>query len=80
MKLLEAIKEYSISYMDNKYDAAIILDSIKSLFAVKQKDNEGLIDYSQRFRAAEEVMRVQIGDDGYLAIPRMDMMLQMRIR
>jgi hypothetical protein len=37
--LLDAIEEHAMSYMENKYDALIVLESLKSLFSLKQRED-----------------------------------------
>ena len=44
-KLLEAIKEHSVSYQENKYPLNSITDAIRNLVNLKQKEDESLIDY-----------------------------------
>jgi len=40
---------------------SIILDSMKTLINVKQKENETLQDYTKRFKTARDVMKSHIG-------------------
>ena len=59
--LLAAIKEHSVSYQENKYPMSTIIDAIRNLVNLKQRDNESLIDYSRWFMVAHDVMKSQLG-------------------
>ena len=48
IELLQAIKEISYSYQDTKYDMKIVTSAIKNLVNLKQKEDESLIDYTDR--------------------------------
>ena len=60
--LLKSIKEHSLSYHENKYAMCTVLDAYKNFINLKQKDDESLIDYTRRFKAARDVLQTQIGD------------------
>ena len=51
-KLLEAIKQHSVNYQENKYPMSTITDAIRNLVNLKQKEDESLIDYTRRFAVA----------------------------
>ena len=55
--------------MENKYNAWILLDSLRIFLGTKQKEDEGLVDYYQHFKSAEEVMRSQVGHDKIMMLP-----------
>ena len=61
--LLQAIKELSLSYQDTKYDMKIITSAIKTFVNLKQKDDESLIDYTNRFKTARDVLKAQLGSE-----------------
>jgi Reverse transcriptase (RNA-dependent DNA polymerase) len=61
IELLKIIKQNCLNYHEHRYEMSIILDSMKTLFNVKQKDNESLQDYTKRFKTARDVMKSHIG-------------------
>lgn len=69
IKLIEAIEEHSIVYRENKYDAAIVIDSFRSLFRTRQKEDEDLVDYTRRFKSTKDVLESFYGSN--LLIPKM---------
>ena len=51
-----------MSYVENQYKTATILESIKNFVNLKQKCDEELVDYIMRFKsAAREIVRSHIG-------------------
>jgi hypothetical protein len=61
IELLNAIQEHQMSYQENRYDAAIVLDAIRNLTSTKQKEDEDLTDYTRRFKTARDVMESHLG-------------------
>ena len=61
IELLAAIEEHTLSYQENKYEMSIIFDAMHNLINLKQKEEESLIDYTSRFKAAKEIMVTQVG-------------------
>ena len=61
IELLKAIKQHALNYNENRYAMSIILDSMRALFNLKQKDGESLQDYTKRFKTARDVLRSHIG-------------------
>ncbi len=61
IELLQAIKQHSHNYQEHKYEMAIITDAIKTLFNLKQKDKESLIDYTRRFKTSMDVLSSYLG-------------------
>lgn len=47
--LLNAIEEHATSYLENKYDAVIVIDSLRNMVNLKQKEDEDLVDFTRRF-------------------------------
>jgi hypothetical protein len=45
INLISAIEEHAMTYMENKYDAAIILDGLQNFLSCKQKDDEELTNF-----------------------------------
>ena len=69
IKLLDVISEHSMSYVENKYPFSTALDAIKNYINLKQTDDESLVDYTRRFKAAKKIMELQIG--GELELPKL---------
>ena len=62
-ELLAAIEGLSYNYQESKYEIAIIFDAIKTFTTIKQKDEENLTTYMDRFKAASNNMKTQIGGE-----------------
>ena len=60
IKLLIATKEHSLNFQDSRYKMAIIVDAIKVFMNTRQKDNESLQEYTQRFKSAKDIMELHI--------------------
>jgi len=58
-----------MSYMENRYPASIVVDSIKTFVNLKQKKDENLIDYTRHFKSARDIMESHLG--GKLHIPKL---------
>ena len=56
-----AIKQHSLNFQDARYKMAIIADAIKVFMNTKQKDNESLQEYTQRFKSAKDIMELHVG-------------------
>ena len=69
IKLLKAIEEYSMSYLEHQYDAVIMLDALKNFVTTKQKEDESLVDYTRRFKSSRDVLESHIG--GKLILKKM---------
>jgi hypothetical protein len=61
IELLKAIKEHALNYNENRYEMSIILDSMRALLNLRQKDGESLQDYTKRFKTARDVLRSHVG-------------------
>ena len=61
INLLKAIKEYSLTFQESRYEMAIITDAIGTFLNTKQKESESLQDYTQRFKTLKEIMESHIG-------------------
>lgn len=59
--LLKAIEEHSICFQENKYPLSIVLDALKSMINLRQREKESLIDYLARFKSAKDVLAAQMG-------------------
>jgi hypothetical protein len=58
---LKAIKEHTLSFQDHCYDAKIVVDAMRNLLNTKQQDNEDLVDFTRRFKAARDFFEAQMG-------------------
>ena len=65
IELLKAIKEHSVSYQETKYPLSSVYDAMRNLVNICQKDDELLIDYSQRFKTASDILKSQLGSDSH---------------
>jgi len=61
IKLLKAIKEHCMSFQDQRYEYATILDAIKTFHNLHQKQGESLQDYTTRFKHARDMVESHIG-------------------
>ena len=63
IKLLEAIKQHSLSYETTQYKQKTMLDALRTLVNLRQKDDESILDYLKRHKAAKEVFLSHAGKD-----------------
>ena len=63
IKLLDAIEQHALSYESTQYIMKTICDAMKSFVNLRQKDDEGSIDYLKRFKAARDVFLSHVGKD-----------------
>ncbi len=61
MRLLQAIKEHSLNYQENRYPMSILIDSLRALLNARQREAESLQDYTKCFRVTREVLEAHIG-------------------
>jgi hypothetical protein len=61
IKLLNAIEEHALSYEETKYDMSSISDAMRQLLTIRQKDDEDLITYTERFKTVVNVATTQLG-------------------
>ena len=61
INLLKAIKQQVLNYEESRYEMSIILEALKNMINVKQKEGETLQDYTKRFKTVAEVMESHIG-------------------
>jgi hypothetical protein len=61
IELLKTIKSYALNYHEHRYEMAIIFESLRLMINLKQKEGESLIDYTKRFKTAQDVMVSHIG-------------------
>jgi hypothetical protein len=61
IEILQAIEEFSMSYLEHQYDAVIVLDALKNFINTKQKDDENLVDYTRRFKSSRDVLESHVG-------------------
>ena len=67
IRLLEAIKENSLSFDDKKKADIVIIDAMMNLMTTRQRDNEELTKYTKHFKAARDLCKDKYG--GILKIP-----------
>jgi hypothetical protein len=61
IKLLEINKKNCLNYQEHRYEMSIILDSMRTLLNIQQKEHESLQDYTKRFKTAHDIMKSHIG-------------------
>ena len=66
IKLLETIKENSLSFNDKKKEDIVIINAIMNL-STRQRDNEELTEYTKHFKVARDLCKEKYG--GILRIP-----------
>ena len=67
IKLLETIKEKSLSFNDKNKADIVIIDAIMSLMTTRQRDNEDLTDYTKCFKVVRDLCNEKYG--GIFKIP-----------
>jgi hypothetical protein len=48
IKLLEIIEKICLNYQEHRYEMSIILDSMRTLLNIRQKEHESLQDYTSK--------------------------------
>ena len=61
IKHSDAISEHSMSHMENKHHASIVVDGIKNFVNLRQKWDESLVNCTCLLKAATKVMESRIG-------------------
>jgi hypothetical protein len=61
IELLKVIKQYALNYHEHRDEMLIILDALRMLLNLKQKEGDSLHDYTKRFKTSRDVMRSHIG-------------------
>lgn len=61
--MLNAIEERSLSYEETRYDMSTISDAVRTLFNIRQKDDEDLVTYATRLKTIRNITINQIGDE-----------------
>jgi hypothetical protein len=61
IELLMIIKQHALNYHEHRYEMAIMFESLRTLFTLKQKEGESLQDYTKRFKTSRDVLRSHIG-------------------
>ena len=67
IKLLETIKENSLSFDDKKKANIVIIDAIMNLMTARQRDDGDLTEYTKHFKAARDLSKEKYG--GIFKIP-----------
>ena len=61
ISLLIAIKEHSLNYQKNRNSMLIILDVMRTVLTMKQREWESLQDYTKRFFVTRDMLNSHIG-------------------
>ena len=61
IKLLEMIKENSLSFNDKKKADIVIINAIMNLMMTKQRENEDLTKYTKHFKVVRDLCRMMEG-------------------
>ena len=61
IKLLAAIEEHALSYEETKYDMSSVSDALRKLLTIRQKDDEDIVTYMERFKTVVNVAKAQLG-------------------
>ena len=70
INLLKAIKQITHNYQDNKYAMESIYYSLRTIFTMKQNENENLTEFTKRFNNTFDIIETQHGElslSAYLA-------------
>ena len=61
IKLLKTIKQHALNFQDRRYEMSVILEAMRTIITIRQRDNEILQDYTKQFKTSQEVMESHIG-------------------
>jgi hypothetical protein len=59
--MLKAIQEHTLSYLEHQYEAKIVINMLRNLLNTRQQDDEDLVDFTRRFKAARDFYETQVG-------------------
>jgi hypothetical protein len=59
--MLKVIQEHTFSYQEHRYEAKIVIDVLRNLLNTRQWDDEDLVDFTRRFKAARDFYEAQVG-------------------
>ena len=59
--LKKAIKEHALNFKEHRSERSVLLDSLRSVINLKQKENESLQEYTKRFKTSRDVLVSHIG-------------------
>ena len=77
IKLLEMIKENSLSFDDGKKANIVIIDAIMDLMTTRQRDDEDLTKYTKCFKVPRDLCKEKYG--GIFKIPTLVQKVHMRL-
>ena len=55
-ELLKAIQQEALSFNKSKYEMAAVHATLKTFMNMRQREGESLLEYSERFKAARDVL------------------------
>jgi hypothetical protein len=61
IELLRAIKEYTQNFHEHCYNMSIVLDSLRSLMNLHQREVETLQDWTKQVKAARDIFESHLG-------------------
>jgi hypothetical protein len=61
IELLKAIKEHTQNFQEHHYNMSIVLDSLRSLLNLRQREGETLQDWTRRFKTARDIFESHLG-------------------
>ena len=63
IELKKAIKEHALNYESTQYRMKTIVDAMRNLVNLRQREDETTIDYTKRFKAAWDVFLSHVGKE-----------------
>jgi hypothetical protein len=61
IEMMKAIQEHTLPYQEHCYDTKIIIDELRNLLTTRQQDDEDLVGFTRRFKAARGFYNAQVG-------------------
>jgi hypothetical protein len=63
IELLKAIEKHSGQYEETQYGPALIYQANYNFLTTKQREDESLIEYSERIKSARDILKEQVGSN-----------------
>jgi hypothetical protein len=63
IELLNAIEEHALQYEDTRYSMSIVEDALRNLLMIRQKEDEDLVAYTDRFKTIRTIAVNQVGQE-----------------
>ena len=61
IELLKTIREHTLNYKESRYEMGITTDALRAFLNCRQKDKEGLPEYTKGCKTSREILHSHLG-------------------